>query len=211
MIFLSRLAYRLIVCLAGSAVLFAGLAANAPPGSLELPVSDTRLAGPGVDISVIIPTGWHQVPSPQPQTLQMVYPTTCASPKLGCASAFAFIGNLQGFSARSSAELFELAVAHVSGVQGVTVTSAGPTQVAGRTGYSIRFTGSSVTHVTFQVECAAVQSGPAYAGTVRTSLACALVSNRADAPPAGVIDQIVDSAQLSRQPQPAPRTGLVPA
>jgi hypothetical protein len=141
----------------------------------------------------------------------MAYPATCADLKLRCASAFAFIGSLRGFTARSSAELFEFAVAHVSGVQGVTVTSEGPTQVAGRTGYSMRFTGSSVAHVTFQADCAAVETGPASSGTVRTSIACALVSNRVDAPPASVIDQIVDSTQLSRQPQAVPQTRLIPA
>lgn len=91
MVFLRHLAYRLITCLAGSAVLFAGLAAHAPARVPELPVSDTRLAGPGVDISVIIPVGWHQVPDPQPGLLQMVYPASCADPRLGCASALASI------------------------------------------------------------------------------------------------------------------------
>lgn len=125
MIFLSRLAYRLITCLAGSAVLFAGLAADAPARVPELPVSDTRLAGPGVDISVIIPVGWHQVSSPQPGILRMVYPVTCADPRLGCTSAFAVIGSGQDFSVRSAAELAERTATDSPGVRGATLTARG--------------------------------------------------------------------------------------
>lgn len=110
MIFLSRPAYRLVAViafLAGPAVLFAGPTVAARPGSPELLVSDTRLAGPGVDISVIIPADWHRIPGPRPQILQMIYPATCAGPGLGCASAFALIGSGQDFSAQTAAEVAE--------------------------------------------------------------------------------------------------------
>jgi hypothetical protein len=187
-------------------MLSASPAADAAPSSPELSTSDTRLAGPGADISVTIPTGWHQIPSSQPGTPLMVYPATCADLKLRCASAFALIGSGQEFSARSVAELLERRLAHTPGVHGVTVTSEGPTQVAGRTGYFVRFTGSNVAHVKIQAECAAVQTG-----TARISIVFVGVSNRADAPPASDLDQIVDSTQLSRQPQPVPRTVLIPA
>lgn len=122
-----------------------------------------------------------------------------------------FIGSWQGFSARSAAELAERAAVGSPGIRGVTVTSEGPTQVAGRTGYFVRFTASNLAHVTFQAECAGVETGPASSGTVRVSIVCAAVDNRADAPPAGVIDQIVDSTHIDRQSQLGSQRGLVPA
>src|SRR6185437_6493855 len=63
------------VGVAGSAVLFAGPATTADPDSPGGSVGGSQLSGPGVDLSVTIPTGWHQVPDQvHPQLLQMVYP-----------------------------------------------------------------------------------------------------------------------------------------
>ncbi|HET9257503.1 MAG TPA: hypothetical protein VFO16_20200 [Pseudonocardiaceae bacterium] len=175
----------------GSAVLFAGPVAAAGVG-------DTRLSGPGADLSVAIPTGWHQIADQaDPQLLQMVYPDNCTE-QLRCASAMARLLSTQAANAQAAAEAGEQAVATLKGVEAATVTSQGPLQIAGRTGYQVRFAFTTA-KAKFQAVTAAVETGVASAGTVPTSLIFVTVSDLAGAPPAGVIDQIVSSAQLKAQ------------
>lgn len=181
---------------AGSAVLFAGPAVAARPDPPVGSVGDSRLAGQGVDISVIIPAGWRQLPDQShPQLLQMVHPDTCSA-GLQCASAFASVLSTQAPSSQTAAKAAEQAVTGQPGIQGATITSEGPAQVAGRTGYHVRFIYSTST-AKFQAETAAVETGHASSGAVQTSLVFVTVSDLAGAPPASVIDQIVGSAQLT--------------
>jgi hypothetical protein len=185
------------VGVAGSAVLFAGPAVAARSDSPGASVGDSRLTGPGVEISVTIPTGWHPIPDQShPQLLQMVYPDTC-SVGIKCASAMARVLSTQAPSAQAGAEAAEQAVVGQPGIQGATVTSEGPTQVAGLTGYYVRFSYSNP-HAKFQAETTAVETGPASSGMIPTSLVLVAVSDAAGAPPASVIEQIAGSAQLTR-------------
>lgn len=180
----------------GSAVLFAGPAVTARPSLSAGSVDDSRLSGQGVDISVTIPTGWRHLPDQShPQLLQMVYPDTCSA-GLQCASALASVLSTQAPSAQTAAKAAEQAVTGQPGIQGATITSEGPAQVAGRTGYHVRFIYSTPT-AKFQAETAAVDTGPASSGAVQTSLVFVTVSDLAGAPPASAIDQIVGSAQLT--------------
>ncbi len=184
------------VGMAGSAVPFAGPATVAGlnlPGAL---VGDSRLSGPGVGLSLIIPTGWHQISNQaDPQLLQMVYPDTC-SEQLRCASAMARVLSTQAASAQTEAQAAEQAITSQPGVQGATLTSEGPTQIADRSGYQVRFTFSNAKSK-FQAATAAVETDIASSGTVPTSLIFVTVSDLPGAPPASVIDQIVGSAQLA--------------
>jgi hypothetical protein len=191
-----RPAHRLVAItaiLAGAVGLFAGHAIAAQPDSPGAPVSDPRFSGPGVDISVTIPAGWHQI-GDYHQIPQMVYPQTC-SVGIECAFAGAELLSDQERSAQIAAEAFEQGLAGSPGIQGVTVTNEGPVQVAGRPGYYVRFTYSKLA-INFQAEAAAVETGPTTSDGVRTSLVFVTVSDVAGAPPASVIDQIVGSAQL---------------
>ena len=101
----------------------------------------------------------------------------------------------QAASAQTEAQAAEQAVTSQPGVQSATVTSENPTQIAGRSGYQVRFTFSTA-KPKFQAATAAVETGLASSGTVPTSLIFVTVSDLAGAPPASVIDQIVGSAQL---------------
>ena len=194
-----RFAHCLIavaVGVTGSAVLFAGPAVTARPSPSAGSVDDSRLSGQGVDISVTIPTGWRQLPDQShPQILQMVYPDTCSA-GLQCASALASVLSTQAPNAQAAAKAAEQAVTGQPGIQGATITSEGPVQVAGRTGYHVRFIYSTPT-AKFQAETAAVETGPASAEAVQTSLVFVTTSDLAGAPPASVIDEIVGSAQLT--------------
>lgn len=187
-----------ILGVAASTVSFAdpvtGTGLNSP-GSL---VGDSQLSGSGVGLSVAIPTGWHQIPDQaDPQLLQMVYPNTC-SEQLRCASAMARVLSTQAASAQTEAQAAEQAITTQPGIQGATLTSEGPIQIAGRTGYQVRFSFSNA-KAKFQAVTAAVETGPASSGTVPTSLIFATVSDLPGAPPASVIDQIVGSAQLAAE------------
>ena len=183
------------VGVAGSVVLFAGSATATEPNPPGVLVDDSRLSGPDVNISLTIPTGWHQITSQaDPQLLQMVYPNTC-SEQLRCASAMARVLSMQATSAQAEAQAAEQAITSQPGVQSATVTSESPTQIAGRNGYQVRFTFSTA-KAKFQAATAAVETGLASSGTVPTSLIFVTVSDLAGAPPASVIDQIVGSAQL---------------
>jgi hypothetical protein len=193
-----RPAYRLvavIVALAGSLVLFAGFAAANQPASPELRASDSRLSGPGVDISVVIPSGWHQIASERPaQFLQMVYPDTC-SVGLECASAIARTGSGPASSPDTVAVAVEQSAIGEPGVRDVAIRSQGPIQIASRPGYQVRFTFSNV-YAKFRAEAAAVESGPAVSGVGRMSLVFVAVSDLPGAPAEDIIDQIVSSVQL---------------
>lgn len=185
-----------VVGVAGSVVLFAGSATAAGSNSPGVLVDDSRLSGPGVDLALTIPTGWHQITNEaDPQLLQMVYPNTC-SEQLRCATAMARVLSTQAASAQTEAQAAERAITSQPGVQSVTLTSESPAQIAGRSSYQVRFIFSTA-KATFQAATAAVETGLASSGTVPTSLIFVAVSDLADAPPASVIDQIVGSAQLA--------------
>ncbi|MDT7716440.1 MAG: hypothetical protein QOH09_2432 [Pseudonocardiales bacterium] len=181
--------------IAGSAVLFAGpaIAARFDPSSGS--VGDSRLSGPGVAISVAIPAGWRQLPDEShPQLPQMVYPDTCAA-GVTCASALASVLSTSAASAQTAAAAAEQAVISQAGIQGATITSEGPIQVAGRSGYYVRF-GYSQPNGKLQAETVAIETGPASSGMIPTSLIFVTVSDLAGAPPVSVIDEIVGSTQL---------------
>ena len=129
--------------------------------------------------------------------LQMVYPDSCSQGPQ-CASGIARLASGQAPSAHDAATAAEQTVATLPGVQGAAVTSEGPTQIAGHSGYQVHF---AYTHANtkFQAATAAVETGPAASGTVPTSLIFVHVSDRAGAPPASVVDQIIGSAQLANQ------------
>jgi hypothetical protein len=178
-------------------MVFASPAAAQPASSADEP----RLSGPGVDISVTIPAGWHQIGDlPTAGTLripQMVYPETCSA-GIECATAGAQVMSGQAISLREGAEAYEQGVAGAPGVQGTGVISQGPTQIAGRPGYYVRFTFTNST-AKWQAEAAAAETGPVSSVGVRTSLVSVAVSDLPGAPPTSVIDQIVGSTQLTTQ------------
>lgn len=188
----------LAASLAAAAMLFASPAAAARPASSA---DEPRLSGPGVDISVTIPAGWHQIGDlPTTGTLripQMVYPDTC-SVGLECAMAATQVTSGQATSPRVAAEAYEQGGAGAPGVQGARVISQGPTQIAGRPGYYVRFTFTAPS-AKWQAEAAAVETGPASSIGVRTSLVSVAVADVPGAPPTSVIDQIVGSTQLTTQ------------
>ncbi|MGH3825268.1 MAG: hypothetical protein ACRDRA_20880 [Pseudonocardiaceae bacterium] len=194
-----RPAYRLvavIASLASSAVLFAGVAVAARPGSLAMLKVDPRLSGPGVDISVVIPSGWHETFTERPpQFLQMVYPDTCST-GLACASAIARTGSGPGSNARMVAEAAERSIIAESGVQDFTITREGPFRLAGRPGYQVRSTFSNP-YAKFRAELAVIETGPVSSGGGRMSLVFVAVSDLPGAPTEGVIDQIVNSVQFT--------------
>jgi len=180
---------------AGSAVLFAGpaIAARFDPSAGS--VDDPRLSGPGVDISVAIPTGWHQVTDQShPQLPQMVYPNTCSTGAT-CASALASVLSTSAINAQTAAEAAEQAVVGQPGIQGATIIREGPIQVAGRSGHYVRFSYSQP-NGKLQAETVAIETGLASSGVIPTSLVFVTVSDLAGAPPASVIDDIVGSTQL---------------
>ena len=187
-----------IAGVAGSAMLLIGsvFATRAePPTTL---VSDSQLSGPGIGITVTIPAGWHQITDQSnPQILQMVYPNTC-SQGLTCATAMARLFSAQAASAQAVAQAAEQAIAGQPGIQGATVTSQGPTQIAGKSGYQLRFIYSHA-NAKFQAETAAVETGSSSAGMVPTSLVLVTVSDLAGAPPTSAIDQIIGSVKLATQ------------
>lgn len=165
------------------------------PDSPSVPVGESRLSGPGTDISVAIPAGWHQIPEQaNPQLLQMVYPDNCTE-QLKCASAAARVLTIQAANAQGGALAGEQALASQKGIQDAAITSEGPVQIAGRNGYQVHFSFTAGKNK-FQAVTAAVETGLASAGTVPTALIFITVSDLAGAPPATVMDQIVGSAQL---------------
>jgi|SRR6185437_9159735 hypothetical protein len=156
---------------------------------------DSQLSGSAVVISVVIPAGWHQLADQDhPQLLQMVYPETCLGSQ--CASGVARLVSGQAPSAQAAASGAEQKITNLVGVQGASVTSEGPTQIAGHSGYQVHFIYTHA-NTTFQAATAAVETGPAASGTVPTSLIFVTVSDSAGAPPASVVDQIINSAQLA--------------
>jgi hypothetical protein len=185
-----------ILGVAASPVPLADFATGTGLNSPSALVEDSRLSGPGVGLSVTIPSGWHQIPNQADlQLLQMVYPETC-SEQLQCASAMARVLSAQAASAQIAAQAAEQAITSQPGVQGATLTSEGPAQIAGRSGYQVRFSFANA-KAKFQAVAATVETGPASSGTVPTSLIFVTVSDLPGAPPASVIDQIVGSAELA--------------
>jgi hypothetical protein len=200
----------LVASLAAAAMLFASPAATARPASSA---DEPRLSEPGVDISVTIPAGWHQISYHTPgteQIPQMVCPDTCSAGIL-CATAVTRVLSLQTASPREVAEGFEQGIAGIPGVQSTRVISQGPTQIAGRPGYYVRFTYTAPlaqwqaeaaaveTGPTSSTEAAAVETGPTSSIGVRTSLVFVTVADLPGAPPTSAIDLIVGSTQLTTQ------------
>ena len=184
--------------LACSAMLFTGAATTAQAASSSSLAGDSRLSGSAVTISVAIPAGWHQLADQShPEMLQMVYPDSCSQGPQ-CATGIARLASGQAASAHETASGAEQTVATLPGVQAASITSEGPVQIAGHSGYQVHFT---YTHANtkFQSATAAVETGPAVSGKVPTSLIFVHVSDRAGAPPATIIDQIIGSAQLANQ------------
>lgn len=195
-----RLTSRRLAVIGGvacSAMLFASTATGAQAALSSSLAGDSQLSGSAVAISVAIPAGWHQlVDQDHPQLLQMVYPETCLQGPQ-CASGVARLASGQAPSAQAAALGAEQKITSLSGVQGVSVTSEGPTQIAGHSGYQLHFA-YTYANTTFQAATAAVETGPA-SGTVPTSLIFVAVSDSAGAPPASVVDQVISSAQLANQ------------
>lgn len=195
-----RLTNRRLAVVGGiacTAMLFISTATGAQAASSSSLAGDSQLSGPAVAISVTIPAGWHQlVDQDHPQLLQMVYPETCLQGPQ-CASGVARLVSGQAPSAQAAALGAEQKITSLSGVQGVSVTSDGPTQIAGHSGYQVHFV-YTYANTTFQAATAAVETGPA-SGTVPTSLIFVAVSDSTGAPPASVVDQVVSSAQLANQ------------
>lgn len=178
-----------------SAMLFTNTATGAQAAVSSSRAGDSQLSGSAVAISVPIPAGWHQlVDQNYPQLLQMVYPETCLGSQ--CASGVARLASGQAPSAQAAASGAEQKITGLSGIQGASVTSEGPTQIAGHSGYQVHFVYTHA-NMTFQAATAAVETGPAAAGTVPTSLIFVTVSDSAGAPPASVVDQIISSTQLT--------------
>jgi hypothetical protein len=196
-----RLTHRRVTVIggiAGSAMLFTSTATGAQAASVSSLASDAQLSGSAVAISVTIPAGWHQlVDQNRPQMLQMVYPESC-SQGVQCASGIARLVSGQAPSAHDAAVGAEQAFATLPGAQGASVTSEGPTQIAGHNGYQVHFV---YTHANtkFHAATAAIETGPAASGVVPTSLIFVTVSDAAGAPPASVVDQIIGSTQLANQ------------
>jgi hypothetical protein len=196
-----RLTHRRVAVIGGlacSAMLFTGTTTTAQAASSSSLAGDSRLSGPAVTISVAIPAGWHQLADQShPEMLQMVYPDSCSQGPQ-CATGIARLASGQATSAHEAASGAEQTVATLPGVQAASITSEGPVQIAGHSGYQVHF---AYTHANtkFQATTAAVETGPAASGKVPTSLIFVQVSDRAEAPPATVIDQIIGSAQLVNQ------------
>jgi hypothetical protein len=196
-----RLTHRRITVIAGaacSAMLFTGTATGAHAASLRSVADESQLSGSAVAISVAIPAGWHQLADQKhPELLQMVYPETCSQGPQ-CASALARLASGQAPSAQTAALTIEQNITSMPGIQGASITSQGPTQIAGHNGYQLRFTYAHAA-TKYQSAVAAVETGPAASGTVPTSLIFVQLSDRAGAPPASVVDQIIGSAQVAAQ------------
>ena len=196
-----RLTYHRIAVISGVtclAMLFTSAATTAQAASSTSWAGESRLSGSAVTISGAIPVGWHQlVDQSDPDMLQMVYPDSCVQ-GTQCASGIARLASGQAPSAHDAASAAEQMVATLPGVQGASITGEGPTQIAGHSGYLVHF---SYTHANtnFHAATAAVETGSAVSGKVPTSLIFVHVSDRAGAPPASVVDQIIGSAQLANQ------------
>jgi hypothetical protein len=129
--------------------------------------------------------------------LQMVYPETCTQ-GLQCATALARLLGGQAASAQTAASTAKQSITSLPGIQGASVTSEGPAQIAGHTGYQLRFVYSHA-ETKYQAALATVETGPAAAGMVPISLIFVSVSDRPEAPPVSVVDQIIGSAQVAQQ------------
>lgn len=198
-----RLTHRRITVIGGvacSAMLFTSTASGAQAAPSSSLAGESELAGSAVAISVAIPAGWHQLTDQShPEMPQMVYPVSCSQGPQ-CATGIARLASGQAASAHEAASGAEQTVATLPGVQGASITSEGPMQIAGHSGYQVHFTYTHA-NMKFQAATAAVETGPAASGTVPTSLIFVAVTNTAGAPPASVADQIINSAQLAGQPK----------
>ena len=165
-----------------------------------------RLWGYGIDFSVAIPTGWHQIPfrfypnkdHPDVHDSLMGFPDGCHLVKGEC-SAIASISSCLGFSMpeRIQANLNE--IINMPNISEINVISQGPVQVGRRQGYEIRFTFSNSYHE-FTAALVGAPSGfarPDSDGKREFSGVFVMVpTDIANAPAPSVIDQIIDSAKV---------------
>ena len=196
-----RITHRGVTVIGGvacSVMIFTSTATGAQAASASNLAGETQLSGPAVAISVTIPTGWHQLADQRhTQLLQMVYPETCTQGPQ-CAAALARLISGQAASAQVEVSAAKQSLTTLPGIQGASVTGEGPTQIAGHNGYQLRFVYSHA-NAKYQAALAAVETGPAASGMVPTSLIFVTVSDRPEAPPVSVIDQIIGSAQVVDQ------------
>jgi hypothetical protein len=151
------------------------------------------LSGPDTDITVTIPAGWHQViNSADPILPEMVSPVTCAGAReVACALGLARLATLKAASAQAAVQAVRQAVDTGSGVRTGDVISQGPSRVADRDGYVLRFR--------FSNGAAALTSAIAAVASGSGEFAVVLVwvSGKPGAPGLGVIGQIIGSAALT--------------
>jgi hypothetical protein len=196
-----RLTHRRVTVIGGiacSAMLFTSTATGAQVAPSPSLAGESQLSGSAVAISVAIPAGWHQLTDQNhPEMPQMVYPESCSQGPQ-CASGIARLASGQAASAHEAASGAVQTISTLPGVQGVSISSEGPTQIAGHSGYQVHCV---YTHANKKVQAAtaAVETGPAASGMVPTSLILVAVSDAAGAPPVNVADQIINSAQLAGQ------------
>lgn len=159
------------------------------------------LGGPGTDIVVTIPPGWHQViNSNNPVVPEMVAPITCMGRKEeSCATGIVRIATLVAPNAQAAEHIVGQGILATPGVKMGATVSEGPGKVGQHDGYLHKFTftnpGAALT-----AEVVAVPSGtgkPDAHGNHEYSVALVEVSNKPGAPQPDVIDQIIASAKVS--------------
>jgi hypothetical protein len=158
------------------------------------------LGGPNTNITVAIPSGWHQViDSANTQIPQMVAPVHCmGSHEVDCALGLARVATMLGASEQDAEHTVERAVLTSPGVTPGPSLSAGVGKVGSRTGYRHRFvfsnSGGSLT-----CEIAAVASGPPTPdphGNREYSVILVWIADKPNAPGLDVIERIVRSADV---------------
>jgi hypothetical protein len=164
------------------------------------------LGGPTANIVVAIPEGWHQVVnSANPVIAEMVAPTDCLGRnEVACATGLARVATFSAPSQAAAVQLVSRALTTEPGVTPGATVSEGPGTVGGLDGYRRRFTFRNP-RAGLTAEVAAVASGspvPDPRGNREFSVVLAWVSDQPGAPPADVIDRIVDSAQVRGGPLP---------
>ena len=191
-----------------AAAVSAFLLAGCGNGSGTSPTTQPLLlSGPKTDIVVTIPDGWHQViDSTNPAIPEMVSPTTCmGNQEVNCATGLARLASLTAPSAEAAAHTIEQAITTAPGVKPGATLSQGPEKVGHHDGYRQRFAFTNP-GATLTAEIAAVASGPTTPdpqGNHEFSIVMVWISNKPAAPHTNVIDQIINSAQISGGPPPS--------
>jgi len=199
----------LAACSAGGTGGAAGPGTATPGAGSTGTGAPLRLSGPGTAITVVIPAGWHQViDSADPSVPEMVTPDSCAgSDEVSCALGLARLADLAAPSAQAAAQAVQQAVDSGAGVRAGATLSGGPGQVAGQTGYLMRFRFSNgsgtltsgIAAVPVVTAEAGGSSTPAPSGSGSRQFAVVLVwiSGKAGAPGSGIISQVIGSAALT--------------